>query len=82
MCIRDRPWIVRHAGNTINRYHRGTDGMTAYRRLKGKEFKAEVVEFGEGVWYMKADTTGRNKADARWEEGIWWEYRKRAENTS
>ena len=45
---------------------------TCYRAwLKGEEFKAEVAEFGEGIWYMKADTVGTNKADARWEEGIW-----------
>ena len=44
------PWMVRHAGNTVNRYHKGADGLTAYRRLKGKEFKRDVAEFGEGVW--------------------------------
>ena len=65
------PWMVRHAGNLINRYHKGQDGMTAYRRLKGKDFKRDVAEFGEGVWYMKVDNVGKNKMDSRWEEGIW-----------
>ena len=56
------PWMVRHAANVINRYHKGTDGMTAYRRLKGKEFKKEVVEFGEGVWYMRQTQWGRTSS--------------------
>ena len=42
------PWMVRHAGNMINRYHKGADGMTAYRRLKGKEFKRDVAEYEVG----------------------------------
>ena len=65
------PWMVRHAGNAINRYLRGTDGLTAYRRLKGKEFKRETAEFGEGVWYMRADIVGKAKLESRWEDGIW-----------
>ena len=68
--------MVRHAANTINRYHKGADGMTAYRRLKGKEFKKEAAEFGEGVWYMKADAVGKNKFDEKWGDGIWVEFMK------
>ena len=33
------PWLVTHAARTINRYHVGQDGLTAYRRWKGKAFR-------------------------------------------
>ena len=39
------PWLVSHAAATINRYHVGQDGNTAYRRWKGKEFRRETAEF-------------------------------------
>ena len=40
------PWMVRHAGATISRYQKGPDGMTAYRRIRGRDFHNVVVEFG------------------------------------
>ena len=33
------PWMVRHAAQVINRYQVGSDGKTAYRRLKGSNFR-------------------------------------------
>ena len=36
------PWLVRHVGQSLNRYQVGPDGKTAYKRWKGKEFKREV----------------------------------------
>ena len=65
------PWIIIHAARTLNRYHLGTDGKTAYRRWKGKEFKREVAEIGEQVMYLKAGTQGKDKFNARWERGTW-----------
>ena len=44
------PWLVRHASTTLFRELKGKDGFTAYRRLKGKDFNKELVEFGECVW--------------------------------
>ena len=41
------PWMVMHAAGTLNRYKRGKDGMTAYRRLRGKDHEVRVAEFGE-----------------------------------
>ena len=35
------PFIVRHAGGTINREQIGADGMTAHERLRGEEFKED-----------------------------------------
>ena len=65
------PWLVRHAAMTMNRYGMGEDGMTAYRRLKGKKFKGEMLKIGECVWFLRPKSKGKDKSDARWEEGIW-----------
>ena len=44
--------------------------MTAYRRLKGREFAKSVTEFGECVWYMRNKTSKRGKLESRWESGV------------
>jgi hypothetical protein len=61
------PWLIRHAASVMSKYIIGNDGMTAYRRLKGKEFKLSIAEFGECVWYLKAKPAGMNKFDSRWD---------------
>ena len=48
----------------------GRDGMTAYRRLKGRNFRREVCEFGECIWYLKPTSRGL-KLQSRWGGGIW-----------
>ena len=50
------PWLIMHAARTINRYRVGKDGRTAYRRIKGKEFRRPIAEFGETVLYLKPNT--------------------------
>jgi len=65
-------WLVRHAGGTLFRESLGSDGMTAYKRIKGREFKKEVVKFGECVWYMRPKSKGKAKAQSRWESGVWY----------
>ena len=52
--------------------------MTAYRRLKGKDHEVKVAEFGECVLYMTPGITGKDKLDARWENGIWLGIRDRS----
>jgi len=71
---RDHPaltWLVRHASSTMLRYEMGSDGMTPYRRIKGKAFAAKICKFAECVWYLKPKTKGIEKAEYRWAEGIW-----------
>ena len=46
---RQMPWLVRHAAKTMFREQVGTDGMTTYKRIKGRDFKKELVKFGECV---------------------------------
>ena len=44
------PFIVRHAGGTINREKIGADAMTARKRLRGKgKHKADYIWLN-GVW--------------------------------
>ena len=71
---RDHPaivWLVKHASDTMSRYEMGSDGMTPYRRIKGKPFNARICKFGECVWYLRPKSKGREKADTRWAEGVW-----------
>ena len=65
------PWLLRHAGDVITRYQIGEDGKTAWQRVRGKVFRTAVVEFAEGVRYLKPMSKGRDKADSRWGEGVW-----------
>ena len=75
------PWTVKHAAATMNRFQVGKDGRTAYRRLKGKNFKKQYVKIGEGVWFLKPKSKGRKKGESRWGEGIWLGIEKNQENT-
>ena len=65
------PWLVMHSGALISRFHRGQDGMTAFKRVRGKDFREDLCEFGECVWYMKPGSVGKDKFDRKWEDGIW-----------
>ena len=40
-------WMVTHAANVITWYARGTDGMTAYQRVRTRSFKTRMLGFGE-----------------------------------
>ena len=62
--------LVMHAGLTMFRFTKGSDGNTAYRRLKGKEFTKPYLKFGECVWYLKPKSKGKQKANYRWDESI------------
>ncbi len=48
----------------------GEDGKTPQERIKGKKFKTQIVEFGEGVRYIMPESAGKDKWDVRWREGI------------
>ncbi len=63
-------WLVSHAIASMNRYQIGKDGRTAHERLRGRKFRRDVAEFGEGVLYIKAESVGKDKYNSRWEEGV------------
>ena len=55
------PWLVQHAAQTMNRRRVDAYGVTPYKRWKGRKFGAHVTEFGENVWYLKAESVGKEK---------------------
>jgi len=63
-------YLVEHAAKTINRYRVGQDGKTAYRRWKGKDFKVEIPEIGEKVFYLPRKIDIIDKSVPRWSYGI------------
>jgi hypothetical protein len=65
------PWLMAHSSDTINRYHVYKDGRTAYANWKGRQFRGQYREFGEGALYLRANSKGKEKFDSRWENGIW-----------
>ena len=65
------PWVIRYATGNKNRYHVGRDGMTAQRRLKGRNFRKGICEFGECVWYLRPKSKGIHKLKSRWETGVY-----------
>ena len=65
------PWLFSHAASTINRVRKDYEGMTAFRRWKGREFKRDIAEVGECLWYLRSASQGKDKFDVRWGEGVW-----------
>eukprot|EP00971_Amphidinium_carterae_P106851 2116603-Amphidinium_carterae.1 len=65
------PWLVRYAGQVINRCRRGADGKTAYELRKGRSFKREIPPFAERIMYMLALAGTTARVDPRWAEGVY-----------
>jgi hypothetical protein len=63
-------WLVPHAADSVTKFLRGSDGKTAYERLKGKPCREEVVEFGECVLF-KTNRPDEGKLAPRWEPALW-----------
>ena len=49
----------------------GDDGRTPYERRKGRKFKRELPELGECVRYIRPESVGQDKANSRWEDGVY-----------
>ena len=64
------PWLVRHSAWQLTRFLVKADGKTPYERLKGREYKGEVVEPFETVHYKLAQDA-KGKLDAQSAIGIW-----------
>eukprot|EP00435_Cladocopium_sp_Y103_P031617 s579_g8.t1 len=59
-------WLIEHAGSMYTLYaHDGKlkDGLTSFRRLKGRDWAASLPPWGEAVDY-------KHKLEARWATGI------------
>ena len=62
------PWVVRHASWLITRFLVKVDGKTPYERLRGRDFKGEIVEQFEVVHYKLED---KGKADPQTAVEFW-----------
>ena len=63
-------WLITHAAACINRYSIGEDGKTAYQRIRMKRFRRDVAEFGECIWYLRANSKDEKSLRSRWHNGI------------
>ena len=64
-------WLVEHAADILNKYVVGTDGRTAYHRVRGRPFRGEMYEFGCGVWFRPVGKLQGGSLRPRWYNGIW-----------
>ena len=63
-------WLIEHAGNMYTLYaHDDTmkDGLTPFRRLKGRDWQVSLPPWGEAVDYR---VRTKHKLEARWSTGI------------
>lgn len=55
------PWAIRLAGWLLNRFQVHADGMTRYGKLKGNNYRGQLVEVAECVWARIPGRTGTDK---------------------
>ena len=68
-------WLIRHASDTYNKHQVGSDGRTAYERLKGKRCRQYAVPFAETVMYLPLKPARQSdKAEPRWRQGLFLGY--------
>ena len=66
------PWCVRFAAQIISRSHRGTDGMTGYRRAYGRSrMPRRYVPWSEKEFYLE-QSKRKIQVDAKCHEGIFF----------
>ena len=62
-------WLSLWTATSINRYHVGEDGKTAFARTTGTQCKRGVAEFGEQVHWKISSKLHADKAESLWSEG-------------
>ena len=73
------PWLVRHAGWLLERYHVNGNKKTAFEDCSGKPYQGEVMKSAEAALFRLAvSPSGRarneirqGRVDARFVRGIW-----------
>ena len=64
-------WLVEHAVDLHNKFLVGSDGKTAYERLKGKKYHGEVLPFASPVMLRVSGKVLGGVVAERWYEGVW-----------
>ena len=64
-------WLVEYAADVINKFVIGSDGMTAWERVKGRKHHGEFVRFCSYVMYRVAGSVQGGVMTERWMPGLW-----------
>ncbi len=61
---------LRYGIGMVNKFQVGPDGKTAHRRLRGKDFKRDMVEFGDCVMHLKLESRRELNPDTQRLNGL------------
>ena len=64
-------WLVEHSADTLNKALVGTDGRTAYERVRGRPYRGQLYEFGQVIWSKLSGKPIGGAVSPRWIKGIW-----------
>ena len=64
-------WLVEHAADVITKFNVGSDGLTAFERIKGRAYSGLMMEFGQAVLYKNSAKVQGGNMEPRWSKGIW-----------
>ena len=65
-------WMVRHAASLVTWCAKGHDGLTAYTRVRGREFRTKLLTFGEYCSFKNRsqEPLDRNADGRRFHQGV------------
>ena len=63
-------WLASHAAGILTNFVRGSDGRTAYQRVRGKPFASKVIAFAERCRY-KSRSKEQLQSPDRWYMGVY-----------
>ena len=64
-------WLIFHSADILNRTRMMQNGKTPYHMVKGRQFSASVARFGEIVFYLRANSKGKDRLNSRVNSGIY-----------
>ena len=64
-------WVVEHAADLITRLSEGSDGQTAWQRLRGRPYRGEMPDIGSRVMHRVPGKVQGGLLQDRWLPGIW-----------
>ena len=65
------PWIVEHATDILNKCHVGSDGKSAYERLKRRPHRGVLLTFVTAVMFIVSGKVSGGVMIERWHLGTW-----------
>ena len=65
------PWLVVHSADVLNKFQVQKDGLTAYEKVKGREYSGLMLEFGSVVLHKASAKVQGGVMAPRWLKGVW-----------